>query len=169
MTQTAINYAKVLYELNIPQDVIAKTQSLVKENPQLMDVLMNPVVSFPEKEHVIDRIFPSEMQNFFKVLTRYHSADCLPDIFIYYENYAHEKQDILDATLYYVTPPTEEQIEGIKAKLAREYHRSQVDLELIQRQEVMGGFVVKVGDVETDYSILGRINDMRRQLVKRNS
>lgn len=169
MIQTAINYAKVLYELNISPDIIAKTHELVKENPKLMDVLMNPVVSFREKERVIDRIFPAEVHNFMKVLTRYQSVDCLPDIFTCYENYAHEKQDILDATLYYVTPPTEEQVEGIKAKLAKEYHRSQVDLELIPRPELLGGFVVKIGDVEADYSILGRVNGLRRQLVKKNS
>lgn len=169
MTQTAINYAKVLYELNIPQDAIAKTHDLIEENPELIHVLMNPVVSFREKERVISRIFPAEVHNFMKILTRYHSADCLPDIFTYYENYSHEKQDILDATLYYVTPPTQEQVEGIKAKLAKEYHRSQVDLELIQRQELIGGFVVKVNDVEADYSILGRVNGLRQKLVKRNS
>ena len=35
MTQTAINYGKVLYQLNVPKESILETQRLLKEVPEL--------------------------------------------------------------------------------------------------------------------------------------
>lgn len=167
MTQTAINYAKVLYDLNVPEDVIIETKTLVRENPELVKALMNPVISLRDKEKVIDKVFPVQLHNFFKVLSRYQSVDCLEDIFVFYGQYVHEKHNILDAVLYYVTPPTGEQLEGIKSRLSKEYGKTFVNIRLIEKPELIGGFIIKVGDKETDYSILGRINGMRRQLLRR--
>ena len=167
MTQTAINYAKVLYDLKIPGNVIEEAKVLTRDNPELVRVLMSPVVSLHDKERVIDKVFPVQLHNFFKVLSRYQSVDCLEDIYASYEQYVHEKQNILDAVLYYVTPPTGEQLEGIKGKLSKEYGKTSVNIQLIERPELIGGFVIQVGDKETDYSILGRINGMRRQLLRR--
>lgn len=39
MTQTAINYGKVLYQLNVPKESILETQRLLKEVPELSKAL----------------------------------------------------------------------------------------------------------------------------------
>ena len=90
MTQTAINYAKVLYDLKIPGNVIEEAKVLTRDNPELVRVLMSPVVSLHDKERVIDKVFPVQLHNFFKVLSRYQSVDCLEDIYASYEQYVHE-------------------------------------------------------------------------------
>ena len=36
MTQTAINYGKVLYQLNVPKESIWKPRSFLKEVPELL-------------------------------------------------------------------------------------------------------------------------------------
>ena len=45
MTQTAINYGKVLYQLNVPKESILETQRLLKEVPELLKTLENPTIS----------------------------------------------------------------------------------------------------------------------------
>ena len=50
MTQTAINYGKVLYQLNVPKESILETQRLLKEVPELLKTLENPTVSFVQKQ-----------------------------------------------------------------------------------------------------------------------
>lgn len=167
MTQTAINYAKVLYQLKVPENVIEETRIVIKQNPEIVKVLANPVISFRQKEHIIDKIFSESMHNFFKVLSRYQSIECLEDIFVAYVQYVHEQHDIVDADLYYVTPPSEEQLEGIKRKLSKEYGKAKANINLYQKPELIGGFVIKVGDKETDCSILGRMNKMSQQLLRR--
>ena len=54
MTTAAVNYAKVLYELSVPQTSVQETKELLRESPEFQEVLENPLVSFEEKEKVID-------------------------------------------------------------------------------------------------------------------
>ncbi len=48
MTETARTYAIVLYELGIPEEMVREAVKLLKENPELPEVLNSPVVP-PEK------------------------------------------------------------------------------------------------------------------------
>lgn len=64
---------------------------------------------------------------------------------------------ILSASLFYVTRPDEEQLAGILEFLCREYKKKDVQLEMAAAPELMGGFVLKTGDVEYDYSLKGQL------------
>ena len=44
MTETARTYAIVLYELGIPEEMVREAVKLLKENPELPEVLNSPVV-----------------------------------------------------------------------------------------------------------------------------
>ena len=118
MTQKAINYGIVLYQLGISQDMVEEIKALVDENLELADALASPVVEHAEKRKVIDRVFDrfgsKELVNFMKTLCDNDGFDMINDIFDEYEKYAREQQDILSATLYYVTPPTDKQKAGIE-------------------------------------------------------
>ena len=124
MTQKAINYGIVLYQLGISQDMVEEIKALVDENLELADALASPVVEHAEKRKVIDRVFDrfgsKELVNFMKTLCDNDGFDMINDIFDEYEKYAREQQDILSATLYYVTPPTDKQKAGIEDFLMKE-------------------------------------------------
>lgn len=49
MTQKAINYGIVLYQLGISQDMVEEIKALVDENLELADALASPVVEHAEK------------------------------------------------------------------------------------------------------------------------
>ena len=66
MTETSINYAKALYELSVPEEAVSETEKIFRSTPQLKGALENPLVSLKEKEHVIDRVFPQEMEDFLR-------------------------------------------------------------------------------------------------------
>ena len=57
MVQTTISYIKVLYELNISLEAVHEAQRILSENPQVQEVLENPVISREAKDRVINRIF----------------------------------------------------------------------------------------------------------------
>ncbi|MFR5028773.1 MAG: hypothetical protein ACLTDF_08390 [Coprococcus sp.] len=48
MTQKAINYGIVLYQLGISQDMVEEIKALVDENLELADALASPVVEHAE-------------------------------------------------------------------------------------------------------------------------
>ena len=57
MTETARTYAIVLYELSIPEDMVREAVKLLKENPELPEVLNSPVVPLKSKHAVIEKVF----------------------------------------------------------------------------------------------------------------
>ena len=146
MTQKAINYGIVLYQLGISQDMVEEIKALVDENLELADALASPVVEHAEKRKVIDRVFDrfgsKELVNFMKTLCDNDGFDMINDIFDEYEKYAREQQDILSATLYYVTPPTDKQKAGIEDFLMKEYGSKAVQLSMVEKKDLIGGFVL---------------------------
>ena len=84
----------------------------------------------------------------------------------YYKKY-NEANNILTATLSYVVEPNENQLSQIKNYLAKKYNKETVELTMVEQPELIGGFVLKVGDIEEDNSIRGRLNRLEKKLTWR--
>lgn len=167
MIQTAINYAKVLYELEISKDLLEETKDIFKTAPELMVVLANPIIPKKNKHNIIEKTLPKEVHSFFKVLCDYSSIDLLDEIFAAYKKVYNEKNDILEVSLTYVTAPNEKQLDGIKELLMKKYHKEKIELSLIEDPAILGGFIIKTQNCETDWSIRGRLEQLQQRLVRR--
>lgn len=167
MAETASNYARVLYELSVRREAIDETRRIFSETPQVGRALLSPVVPRLEKERAIDRIFPLEMRNFLKVLCKYQKMDCIDEIFAAYDSYCLKQSSGLRAVLRYVTPPKEEQKEGMIAFLKKEFHVQKAELELKEDKSLIGGFVLTAQGREFDWSLQGRYKKLRQKLMRR--
>ena len=167
MTETTNNYAEVLYELGISEEAVRDTKEIFKSVPKVKELLENPVVPFSQKERVSSRIFPVEIQNFLKVVCRHHKIDKIEEIIEVYKSYSLKKKNILKAVLYYVTEPGEEQKAGIRKFLAGEFSADEVQLILIEKKDLIGGFVLQAGGREFDWSLLGRYRNLKQKLTRR--
>lgn len=167
MTQTANNYGVVLYDLGVTKEVVDETKRIFSLTPELEKVLGSPIVSLKEKHKLIDTIFPAEVHSFLKVLCDYGSVDQIADIFTAYDTCFDEKNDILRATLSYVTPPTESQLAQMKEYLGKKYGKKNVQIELVEKPDLIGGFVIRVKDREEDWSMKGRLNKLKQELIWR--
>ena len=156
MTQAANNYGQVLYELKVPKEMVEEAEVLFREVPQLKEALVSPVVKKSEKNRVIDRVFPAELRNFLKVLCGHQDMGD-----------ACEQEGSLRATLYYVTEPDAEQLKKIKQMLMKKYQKQDVELRLVKDSSLGGGFVIRTGDMETDWSIKGRMKQLEQILMRR--
>ena len=52
-------------------------------------------------------------------------------------------------------------------ELAKKYNKETVELTMVEQTELIGGFVLKVGDIEEDNSIRGRLNRLEKKLTWR--
>ena len=57
MTEQAKIYGKVLYELQIPEDMVQETGRIFKENPQLTTLLNDPTKKKKKKKNIIGKIW----------------------------------------------------------------------------------------------------------------
>lgn len=165
MTQTAINYARVLYELSIPAEAVEETKELLLKTSQLCTVLTSPIVKKIEKHRIIDKLFPASMGNFLKLLCDSQEAYLLQEICQAYEEYSSRMNGILTAELYYVTMPSKEQLSGIEETLKTRYHAGAVKLILKEDKSLIGGFRIRCGDKETDLSFKGRLRKLEQSLI----
>lgn len=160
----AVRYARILYDLGIPAEKIQKTRDIFDEVPQLHDIFVNPTISSGRKMKVIDRVFPEEMRNFLKVVCRYQRMDLIPEIFTAYDDYCDEQNKVLNAALTCTAPPSEEQKKGMEAFLCRKYGAEKAHIEISRDETLLGGFVLRVGSDEYDWSVKGRLNRLEQRL-----
>lgn len=68
------------------------------------------------------------------------------------------------AILSYVTPPTEEQMERIKAFVSKKTGNENVKIALLEDKDLQDGFVLTVGNQVYDWSRKGRLEQLEEQL-----
>lgn len=166
MTVVADNYAKVLLEQNISKDSVAQMEDLLNE-PHVKDALSNPFIPRQSKHRVIDRLFPSEVRSFVKVLTDNGDVPLAEEMMQTYEQLAQERDGRICATLRYVTKPDDAQAEKLKQYIGKKYGRKSVELKLEQDPSLVGGFVLIVGDQVLDKSLKTAILRMQRHFAIR--
>ncbi len=167
MMQAAINYGQVLYELSIPETVIEEAALALKTVPELKRALNSPVVAKSSKHRVIDRVFPAEIRSFLKVLVDRRDIGLADEVFEAWRSYVCKQNGILEASMYYVTQPEEEQLREIKQTLMKKYRKNDIRLRLIEDPGLIGGFIIRVGDVETDWSLKGRLKQLEQKIMRR--
>ena len=132
----AIRYARVLYEVGVPKEAVQKTREIFEEVPQLHEIFANPTIELQKKMNVVDRVFPKEIRNFLKVACRYQRMDLIEDIFTAYDRYCDEQNQVLNAVLTCIQPPTEEQKKGMEAFLCKKYGAKSAKIEVRQDKRI---------------------------------
>lgn len=167
MKQTETNFAKALYELEIPKETLDETRSVLNENPILTEVLCDAVIPKSKKHKIIDSIFDGDVKNFLKLLCDRNLFSLTDGIFKAYDSYRNSKNGVPEAILSYVTPPSEEQLEKIRDFLLKKYNAADVSLTMRENPALIGGFVLSVNGTEYDWSVKGRLSGLRAELIGR--
>ena len=94
------------------------------------------------------------------------SVEALDQLMDAYEEHRAERASRRKAVLRYVTPPTAEQLREIHEFLRKKYEDENLPLELCEDKELLGGFCITVGSDEYDWSMRGRLTQMKNRLTR---
>lgn len=169
MTQTAMDYAKVMEQLSVSVEDAKLTAEMLKELPQIATELENPLVALETKNAVIDKNFPPKIRDFLKLLCSHQDFDMFSQVLeAFYANMRKEEVlPSLKVEIFYVVPPTEEQLEKIEAYVKKKHNAEAFDLVMTEDKSLMGGFVIRVGNEEYDWSMRGRLQKIQQNLTDR--
>ena len=167
ISSSAYSYAEVLFEMKLPDTVLAEVKELWKQSMPLQEVLSNPTVHQQQKEAVIDRVFPAEIRNFMKVLCRNKKSMLLEEILQAYENRMDEQLGVVRADLFCTVSPNEEQREKMADFVCRKYKANKAYITEHIEQSLLGGFILKVGCDEYDRSLRGSLDRLEERLIRR--
>lgn len=93
-------------------------------------------------------------------------VEALDQLMDAYEERRVERASRQKAILRYVTPPTAEQLGQIREFLRKKYENEELPLELVEDKSLLGGFCITVGSEEYDWSMKGRLTQMRNRLTQ---
>lgn len=171
-SRVASRYVKSLLGLAVEKDALEKVHKdmilfsqVCEENRAFTLMLRNPIIKHDKKREILEKIFKGKVHNLtfaiFDIITRKNREPLLPEIakefHVAYNNY-HE---IGGATVITATPLDKnlrDEIEQIVKKLS---HTKQVEITEKVDPEMIGGFVLNVGDRQVDASIKNKLKALK--------
>lgn len=165
LTQTAINYAKAMYEAGFTKAQLASVKSAFTECPYLGKLLSVPIIPLKEKFAAVDEIFTGEEANLIKLMCE---NGCVSQILLVcdaYDELLKAKSMQAQAVLTCVNSPDDEQLEKIKKFICKKQGTDTAEIVIKKDPDILGGFIIQCGDTVYDRSLKGRIEELRRNLV----
>ena len=165
MIRAAMDYAADLKQLDDAKTNLQKVRDILAAVPQIREDFENPTVSLEKKHLVIEHVFPKEIRNFLKLLCDNGDFSMLKEIEEAYLQLLNTPERVDEkATLIYVTPPSEEQLAGIRKFLIKESNNPDVEIVCSEDESIGSGFILRVGNKEFDWSEQGRMEQLQRKL-----
>jgi len=171
-SEIAKRYAKALFEIAREEnkieaiyDELKSFSSLLEENTNLMDFLANPVFERSDKKIVISEILQKTgvsviASNFLKLLVDKRRIDTLPQIEMCYQKYMDEVLNKARVHIMTAFALSGEISEKVKKKL-ESYTGKNVEMIIDEDPSLLGGVVVRVGDILYDGSIKTQLAGIR--------
>jgi len=173
--RAAKRYAKSLIELAMEQDCLELVyddmqlfSTVIRENRLFAVMLKNPIVNHDKKRNVIHALFDKRMNKLsllaFDLITRKNREHILAEIANEFQVQYNEIKGLQVAEI----TTTMNLDEGMRKKfndLVKEISGKEAKLDEIVDKNIVGGFVLNIGDKRLDQSIKSQLNSIKRELT----
>jgi len=164
-------YAKSLLDFAVSEnklDEVAVDMALVgkvcADNKDLVKLLRSPLIKPDVKARVMGEIFSgkigSAVDKFIKIIISKRREAILPGIANAFENQLREHKGIVLAEVTTAVALDEDLRTKVKSLINKTYNN--VEIKEYVDPDIIGGIVIKVGDLEYDDTILSRIGEIRK-------
>ncbi|MCR5791905.1 MAG: F0F1 ATP synthase subunit alpha [Lachnospiraceae bacterium] len=166
MTQTINKYLKSLRDNHVSKEEIVQVKELLVSLPQILEDLANPTIALEKRHKIIDKDFPLKVRDTLKLMCDNEDIRSLKAVMDTFFETEEVKPGVLRAKIRYVTAPSEEQLEGIRRFLAKqyEYETDQIEFVMTEDEALIGGFIISVGTDEYDWSNRNRLKELEQML-----
>ncbi len=145
-------------------------QDILDRQPAFAATLASPRIAADEKVAMLDRVCHDRasegLLTFLKVVCRHGRLDCLHEIHAAAKHQYNQTQGIVEVQLTTAQPLDEELSQRIRHALA-EHLKQDVELRKATDASLIGGMIIRIGDLVYDSSVRQRLSSMRRQTVER--
>lgn len=169
--RVAARYVKSLLDLAVEKgvlDVVHQDMLLFsrvcKENRAFTVMLKSPVIRHEKKKSVLSKIFSGKVNPLtmaiIEIITRKNREPILPAIADEFHNAYNEFKQIGKATITTTIPMDKSLRESIEAMVKKLSDKKQVEIAEKVDKELIGGFILNVGDRQIDASIKGKLRQL---------
>jgi F-type H+-transporting ATPase subunit delta len=175
-TRAAHRYAKAVLDLAIQtkkEEAVYKDMQLIREtllaSQELVQSLKSPIIENAQKKMVVEKVFQGKTQDLttklFGLLAENKRLDILPIIVEQYTSLFNAHKGIVKATVITAVPLDDAMTQKVMAKAKELVGNKQITLDSRVDESILGGFVLRVGDVQADTSIANQLKKLKRELV----
>jgi F-type H+-transporting ATPase subunit delta len=176
-SKISVRYAKALFLAAKDAGTLEKTfkdagliQEVLGDVPEFRTLLGNPVMSEKEKRTLLDKSFGKYLEpltlKFLDLLTANNRLLFLPDMVRDFIDLYKKELGISYAQLITATRIDPKITEKIKESLAK-YLKQQVQLTSETDPSLIGGFILRIEDLQFDASVASALKKYKKELVKR--
>jgi len=176
-TRAANRYAKALLDLALEEkqdeivyDDMKLVAQTVSENAELQLVLDSPIFKIADKKEAVLKVFGTEIcqlsTNLIGLLETNKRMSLLQLIATQYSVLYNEKKQSVEATVTTAIAIDDKMKSLILNKAEELANGKKVQLTNNIDESIIGGFILRVGDVQIDASIVNKLGNLKRELIK---
>ena len=176
-SRAASRYVKSLLGLAIEKNVLDQVHSdmllfskVVKENRALGLMLRNPVIKHDKKRDILEALLKGKVNAltmaFLDIITRKNREPLLPAIAREFHNTYNTFKGIGKATITTAVPLDDELRSAFGAMVKKLSDTKQIEMDEKIDRDMIGGFVLQVGDRQIDASIKSKLNTLKLNFSK---
>ncbi|MGR3812087.1 ATP synthase F1 subunit delta [Jiulongibacter sp. NS-SX5] len=171
----AYRYAKALVDLAMEQKVLDPVNDdmgffieVCDQNDEFQRVMANPIVRHEKKRAILKNIFENKVNpvtySIFDVLTKKNRESLIYPIAVEFKKLYDDLNKIERATVITVEPISKEQRAQF-SKIVEDATGKKVELVEKIDKDLIGGYVLRVGDTQIDTSIKKKINELKLEMA----
>lgn len=172
--RAAIRYAKAVLSLASDEkaaDVVNKDMKLITntiaESKELSDALQSPVIPSLVKKSILLAVFKNSNKTTLSLIDTLMSNNrigILSDVASKYNQLFDQSKGIELATVTTVVALTADLEKKVLAK-AKELTGKDVEVENIIDESILGGFILRIGDLQYNASVANQLNKLKREFT----
>ena len=172
--RAAIRYAKAVLSLASDQkstDVVNNDMKLIAttiaESKDLSEALQSPVIPSSVKKSVLLEVFKKADKTtlgLIDTLVTNNRIDILSDVAVKYSQLLDESKGIELATVTTAVALTADLEKKVLAK-AKELTGKDVEVKSIIDESILGGFILRIGDLQYNASVANQLNKLKREFT----
>lgn len=173
-TKVAVRYAKSLMELALENgnlDTVTGDmnyfQQTLDNNHELAVLLSSPIIDGNKKMEVFRNVFgqfEKSTMSFFELVTKNGREGILPAIAKSYDAEVKAYKGIVPVELVTAVALDEATRKAILAKVD-EHVKGTLEVKETINPDIIGGFIVKMGDKQIDASVANQLNNLKQRLT----
>lgn len=174
-TKSAVRYAKALLELAIEQNKLEAISNdmnaIVAANDETRDFqlfLSSPLIQADKKVSIFNQIFDyfDELSlSFVALITKNGRENILVEIASSFQEQLKAHKGIVPVTLVSSKKLDEATVAAILAKVKPSV-KGEIELTEKIDEEILGGFVVKIGNTQVDASVANQLKNLKQRLTR---
>ena len=172
-------YTKAIFEIAVVDETISEWSDLlgclamIANDSQVQVLFNNPNVGREQLAEffigiLFDLInsdaFKTKVESFIRLLAEYHRLNLIPNIAFEFKQLVAEHENILNAQVTSAYPLNEKSESDLMAVLKKRFGRD-VNLTYNTDKNLIGGVVIRVGDLVIDSSIRDKLIRLKESLI----